>query len=199
MMKHFIADDHVQEQLALYALGALSQIEARMVERHLSDGCEVCESELKPFEWVVEALGFASPAVSPPAAARQKLVARLAEESQPTTAMKDALQQFYSLRASEGEWRETGAGVFEKQLFVDEKKRTVTSLIKMLPGTECPSHRHLGIEECLVLEGDFRVNGEVFGAGDYRCAMADSIDQLPFSATGNLLLIVSQGGYEAVA
>lgn len=194
-MKHSIADDHLKEDLALYALGALSQFEARALEQHLADGCEVCESELKPFESVVESLAFASPSVAPPAELRQKLASLLAEET--SSPMKEALK-FYSLRANEGAWRETAAGVLEKELFVDPIKGTVTTLIRMKPGTRCPSHRHIGTEECLVLEGDFHVNDEVFRAGDYRSAPPNSIDQFPSSIDGNLLLIVSHGGYEAV-
>ena len=197
-MKHSVADDQLREQLALYALEALSQHEARIVENHLAEGCEVCDAELKPFESVVAALGFSSPSVDPPAKLREQLVVRLAEEVRISNDMKTALQ-FYNLRANEGEWRESAAGLFEKQLFADESRRTVTTLIKMLPGTACPSHRHLGIEECLVVAGDFHVNGEVYNAGDYRCAMAGSIDEGAHSVNGNLLLIVSQGGYEMVA
>lgn len=198
-----MADDQIREQLALYALGALSQHEARAVDRHLGEGCEVCQAELEPFESVVAALGFAGPLESPPPSVREQLVSRLSEESQApvvgTASMRDGLNQFYSLRADQGEWLESSPGLLEKQLFVDENKGTVTTLIKMLPGVKLPSHRHLGIEECLVLEGDFHVNGKVFGPGDYRCAMAGSIDQSPYSVDGTLLLILAQGGYELLA
>jgi anti-sigma factor ChrR (cupin superfamily) len=195
-VKHSVTNDQLIEQLALYALGALSQHEARSVEQHLAEGCELCESELKPFVSVVDSLGSATPLTNPPAQLREKLITALTKTKQPSSAMNDGL--IYSLRADEGEWCESSPGVFEKQLFVDPAKQTVTTLIKMMPNTQCPSHRHLGIEECLVLKGDFRVNDEVLNAGDYRCAMPDSIDESPYSLAGNLLLIVSQGGYEAV-
>ena len=113
--------------------------------------------------------------------------------------MGKGLKGFFSMRANEGEWRELSEGLLEKQLFVDQRKGTVTTLIKLLPGVKLPDHRHLGVEECLVLEGDFHVNDEVFGPGDYRCAMTDSIDQTPYSVNGALLLIVAQHGYEVLA
>ena len=102
-MKHSVADDQVREQLALYTLGALSQNEARIVENHLAEGCEICDTELKPFESVVGALGLSSSPVDPPAKLREQLTERLAEETRIGPDMKTALQ-FYNLRANEGEW-----------------------------------------------------------------------------------------------
>ncbi|HET6647395.1 MAG TPA: cupin domain-containing protein [Pyrinomonadaceae bacterium] len=193
-MKHSVADDQIKEQLALYALGALSQHEARVVENHLAEGCDLCASELQPFESVVEALGFAALPATPPPAVRAKLISGLLEETQAgSPPLREAIKN-YSLRADEGQWTETAPGVFEKQLFFDERRGTTTTLIKMNPGIKLRSHRHVGLEECLVIEGDFHVGAEEFGPGDYRCAMAGTIDETPFSINGALLLIVSQGG-----
>ena len=83
-------------------------------------------------------------------------------------------------------------GVFEKQLYSDEGRGTVTTMIKMMPGIKLPSHRHLGTEECLVIEGDFHVGGEEFGSGDYRCVMPGTIDERSFSINGTLLLIAQR-------
>ena len=197
-MKHSVADEQIREQLALYALGALSQQEARVVERHLAEDCEVCASELQQFESVVEALGFTVFPATPPADVREKLISGLAEETQIVSPFLSTPLKSYSLRANEGEWTETAPGVFEKHLFSDEGRGAVTTLIKMMPGVKLPSHRHLGLEECLVIEGDLHVGGEEFGAGDYRCVMPGTIDETPFSINGTLLLIVSKGGHEAV-
>ena len=197
-MKHSVADEQIREQLALYALGALSQQEARVVEHHLAEDCEVCASELQQFESVVEAFGFTVLPAMPPAGVREKLISGLAEETQAVSPSLSAPLKNYSLRADEGEWIETAPGVFEKHLFSDEGRGTVTTLIKMMPGIKLPSHRHLGLEECLVIEGDFHVGGEEFGSGDYRCVMPGTIDETPFSINGTLLLIVSKGGHEAV-
>jgi len=195
-MKHSVADSQRREQLALYALGALSQQEARVVEHHLVEGCEVCASELQQFESVVRALGFAVLPASPSSDVRAKLISALGDETQavPSETVKN-----YSLRADEGEWKETAKGVFEKRLFSDERRGTVTTLIKVSPGIKLPSHRHVGLEECLVIAGDFHVGSEEFGPGDYRCAMAGTIDETPFTINGALLLIVSQGSHGPVS
>ncbi|MDQ6652685.1 MAG: cupin domain-containing protein, partial [Acidobacteriota bacterium] len=165
--------------------------------------CEVCEAELKPLGSVVAALGLAASLESPQPAAREKLMFQIAAEApapiMSAVSREDSLKQFYSMRVDQGDWRETFPGMFEKQLFADEKKATTTTLIRLAPGTKIPSHRHLGTEECLVIEGDFHVNGEMFGPGDYRCAMPDSIDQSPSSVNGALLLIVVQQGIQELS
>lgn len=198
-MKHSTVDDHLQEQLALFALGALGQHEARAIELHLAEGCEVCSSELRQFDSVVDALGFSADPVTPTANVREKLISTVAadapREASPT--LKQALEN-YTLRANEGQWTEIKTGVFHKHLFSDKSRGTETLLIKMLPETNLTTHRHLGLEECLVIEGDFHVGGEVFGAGDYRCAMPGTIDDIGFSESGTLLLIVTQG-YEVIS
>jgi anti-sigma-K factor RskA len=79
-MEHKLATDQIKEQAALYALGALSQIEARGFENHLADGCEVCQAEVAEFDSVVGVLGLAAPPASPPANLREKLTARIAKE-----------------------------------------------------------------------------------------------------------------------
>ncbi|HXD30950.1 MAG TPA: cupin domain-containing protein [Pyrinomonadaceae bacterium] len=193
-MKHSIPDDQLQEQLSLYALGALGQHEARAIELHLAEGCEVCSSELRQFESVVDVMGFGAGAVLPPNRVREALLSAIADEAprDASPVLQQALEN-YTLRATEGQWTELKPGVFQKHLFSDKSRGTETTLIKLLPGKHLPNHRHLGLEECLIIEGDFNVGGEEFRVGDYRCAMPGTIDDTAFSVSGALLLIVSQG------
>lgn len=83
-MKHELDAEEYQEKAALYALGALSQHEARAFERHLSEGCSSCEAELIQFEEVTGTLSFDSPAVAPPAYLRDVLMARIDKEARTT-------------------------------------------------------------------------------------------------------------------
>ena len=187
-MKHALAEDEMRLRAALYALGTLTRDEARAFEEHIAEGCAECEAELRASESIAERLAFGAAGEDPPAHLAESLSSLLAAEAAPSR--KAALSQFVSLRANEGEWIQPCEGMLVKQLFVDEAKGTVTSLYKLLPGTQAASHRHSGVEECLVLEGDFHVNGEVFGPGDYRSCMPGTIDESPFTIGGTLLLIV---------
>ena len=203
-MKHNVAEDALCERAALYALGALNQHEARAFEEHISEGCEVCEAELRPFESVAAILGLAAPEIEPPPGAREKLLARLAEDK-PQPALRGEptrqadLSQFLIVRSDEGDWKEASKGIFIKQLFVDKTSRTVTSLFKLSPGAYIPTHRHLGVEECYIIDGDFHTSEGILGPGDFTIAMKDSVHPTLYSQNGALLLIVAHEGYEVLA
>jgi len=184
------APDQISEQASLYALGALSQTEARAFEEHLDVGCDVCEAELRPLQSVVTALGLAASGNEPPPSAREKLLGRIAETAHSQNPQTE-LSPFFTMRANEGEWRELAPGIVIKQLFVDDKKGTVTSLFKFAPGSHAPFHKHGGVEQCLVLEGDFHFNDEVYEQGDFTCAMPGSVHDDAYSERGALLLIVA--------
>ena len=100
------------------------------------------------------------------------------------------------VRAGEGEWHAAAEGMFVKRLFKDKKAGTVTTLVKLLPGTRVPRHHHHGVEQCLVIEGDFHIGGEVFGPGDFQCAMPGSIHDSIYTDGGALVLIVAPAGYQ---
>ena len=69
---------------ALYALGALSQQEARAFERHLHEGCLACHAEVEQFDHVVGELGSAAMPVTPPGYLRDILVVRIEKEASET-------------------------------------------------------------------------------------------------------------------
>jgi anti-sigma-K factor RskA len=80
-LKHDIATEEGQETAALYALGALSQHEARAFEIHLRQGCDVCLRELNEFTGVVDALSTGATEVAPPTYLRDLLNARIEKEA----------------------------------------------------------------------------------------------------------------------
>lgn len=81
-MRHDSITEDGQELAALYALGALSQHEARAFESHLQDGCEACKAEIEKFESVVGTLGFSTEPAAPPSYLRDLLGARIEKEKQ---------------------------------------------------------------------------------------------------------------------
>ena len=81
-MRHDSITEDGQELAALYALGALSQHEARAFESHLHDGCDACKAEIEKFESVVGTLGFSTEPAAPPAYLRDLLAARIDKEKQ---------------------------------------------------------------------------------------------------------------------
>jgi anti-sigma factor ChrR (cupin superfamily) len=194
------AGEHTMlHQAMLYALGTLTQNETRAFEEHRASGCAECETELRATEAVVTRLAFNTVDLEPPAAVGERLAAYAAQtkiETAKAPAHKTDLPQrasvrpeLTSVRMTEGDWFESSRGVFVKRLFVNETTRTITSLVKMMPGAHGTVHRHPGIEECVVIEGDFHVAGYDLGAGDYHVAAAGSIHDSPYTVGGALLLI----------
>jgi anti-sigma-K factor RskA len=80
-LKHDVSTDEGQETAALYALGALSQHEARAFEIHLRQGCEICSRELNEFAGVVDALSASAAEIAPPNYLRDLLNARIEKEA----------------------------------------------------------------------------------------------------------------------
>lgn len=201
-MNHGFSEEEMDEHASLYALGALSQHETRSFDEHLAAGCEACLAALKSFDSVTEKLAFGAPEAPPNAVVRERLLARLADEttnSGPMPMLQYDDSRPVVVRANEGDWQEMYAGVLFKQLFADSKRNTVTSLVRMEPGAHVPMHRHLGLEECFVLEGDITANNETLKTGDYTCAMKGSIHHQLSTVSGALLLIVGPESFEVLS
>jgi anti-sigma factor ChrR (cupin superfamily) len=215
-------DEDLAGQAALYALGTLDAAEARAFEQHVAAGCEACAAELRASEETVAQLAFGASPATPPAGVRARLLALAsadADSAAPTgrdtatrtggdtasrterdSASRAGASNFIVLRAGEGEWIETqDAGVSYKLLFADDARGTFTTLVRMEPGARIQAHRHLGVEQCLVLEGDVRTGDIAMKAGDFNCSLPGSVHEELITDAGALLLIVSPERYEVVA
>lgn len=93
-MKHDQVTTITQGTAALYALGALSQHEARAFDSHIREGCPICESELKQFDKVVGAIGAAAEPVPPPAYVRDLLSVRIEKEPSESPASSGSVLPF---------------------------------------------------------------------------------------------------------
>ena len=202
-MRHTL-DEEARGDAALYALGALDPEEARDFEEHAAR-CEECARELRCFLSVADALAVAPREAEPPAGARSRLLALVSDGGgrKPTTAdgpnLHEGAAGFLVVRKGEGKWRPTGdAGISYKLLYADAERGTYTTLLKMEPGSRIPSHRHLGVEQCLVLEGDVRSGHIGMTAGDFNCSLAGSVHQELVTDGGALLLLVSPERYEVI-
>ena len=91
------------------------------------------------------------------------------------------------------------AGIRVRCLSVDEGAERVTMLVRMEAGTAYPAHRHGGVEECYVLEGDLSIGDETeMHAGDYQCMDHGSMHPVQSTRGGCLLLITSSQKDELV-
>ena len=205
-MSHTAAHEEMRELAALYALGALEAQEARAFEEHLAEGCIECAAELGEYESVAAELALTVAPVAPSAGVRERLLARVSEEkgrreggAESAPSQFTGASDFLVVREAEGEWVETSdTGVSVKLLFVDKERDTVTTLVRLAPGASISRHRHLGVEQCLVLEGEVHSGGLLLRGGDFNCAMRGSVHDEISTETGALLLLVSPESYEAL-
>ena len=189
-------DQRITEQAAMYALGMLSQSEARAFDRNLAEGVKGYAEELASFEAVAGELAMSAPERTPSPLTRKRLLVTVASEAETAEIPVVRNAQPYAppshnVRLDEGKWKRLAEGVFVKILFVDHEKDSITSLIKLEPGAQFPTHRHTGIEESIVILGDCQVNGETLMPGDYRRALAGTTDSEVTTVTGTTYLVIA--------
>jgi anti-sigma factor ChrR (cupin superfamily) len=197
MANSTVEQEQAKERAALYALGALESDEARAVEAVLADDATLADA-VQAFEQVMADLAFAAVEAEPPASLREKLLERIALEAPPQAKAAPAKPEpdTSSLRKDEGKWRQLAPKVSSKVLYADAQTGLVTSLIKLEAGGYLPRHRHLGVEQMLIVEGECRINDEIFRPGDFRMRPAGTEDVELTTEHGATILLVAPKRFE---
>jgi anti-sigma factor ChrR (cupin superfamily) len=193
MTDHSRSADDCQTLAALHALGTLDTRETAALLRS-------AVPEVRDFERVVQALGYAATPVEAPPSLRGRFLERLRQPaavtpappvSTPTSPGPQAEQPFF-LRAHEGAWKPGPfVGTTMRMLFVDTARQYATLLLRIAPGEQLDPHVHVDAEEAYVLEGACRFDTHTFGVGDYIRMPAGTRHNAVTSEAGCLLLIVA--------
>jgi putative transcriptional regulator len=96
------------------------------------------------------------------------------------------------------DWNPTRySGISLNILRRDENTGDATVLIRMQPGHGYPAHRHVGLEEVLIMQGGYRDSRGDHRAGDYILNEGDSA-HAPIALDGEdcIMLAVAHGGIE---
>jgi ChrR-like protein with cupin domain len=88
-------------------------------------------------------------------------------------------------------WKEVAPGISCQLLSTDREHDRVSLLVRLAPGTDYPPHRHAGLEELHLLQGELFINDRKLVPGDYNRAEADSVDTLVRSETGCTCLLIT--------
>jgi anti-sigma factor ChrR (cupin superfamily) len=120
-----------------------------------------------------------------PDALWERLAQRIADESggEPLPAVTSSW--------SEPEWEEVAPGISCKLLATDTEHDRVSMLVRLGPGVDYPPHRHAGLEELFLLEGELWINDTKLYPGDYNRAEPGTADQRVWSATGCTCVLVT--------
>ncbi|MCI3131053.1 cupin domain-containing protein [Phenylobacterium aquaticum] len=97
-----------------------------------------------------------------------------------------------TVRAEDGEWEPLSPGVSRRVLHRDPAGGWQAVLIRMAPGATLAAHSHASLEECVVLEGEFEVDGETVRKGDFHLAFAGR-DHPAIHSRGSALLYIRTG------
>lgn len=96
---------------------------------------------------------------------------------------------FFTVRAADLRWEpHLVPGVAIAKLYQDPAKGELVCLLRAEPGVHYPTHRHTGVEEIFMLEGNLVINGEVYGQGDYIRSAPGSI-HAPHTPNGCMFFI----------
>jgi mannose-6-phosphate isomerase-like protein (cupin superfamily) len=174
--------EEVEEQAWLLALGALPSEEEAHFRQRVTAGCPLCCSLLNDCEQTVAALPLLAPEVAPPPMLRTRLLEGIGVKAAP--AERPALE-WTLVRAGDTDWEPSPIPGVQYRRLHGRK----TMLVRMAPHTVYPEHEHAWAEQCLVLEGSVRTEGEIAYAGDFTYMPKGSTHQPLHTETGCLLLI----------
>jgi anti-sigma factor ChrR (cupin superfamily) len=181
-----------------YLLGNLPPNEEEAFEQDLTEGSEDA-MELREYMDTMTSLAedVARSMPAPRRSLKNQILAAV-KESQAHAAEHPMMEIPYMdpakllTRANEGEWLESGApGITLKLLFHDVKNARYTVLAKLIPGAIYPTHRHVGEEQCFVIQGDLQFGELSLNTGDYIVTPDATVHDHSYSVGGALLLLTT--------
>ena len=185
-----------QEQAALFALGLLGAEEEAQFAAQVH-----ASAELRDFLWslqrTVDRVALTAPARTPPAALKEKALARVQARStarvpQPPPPAAAVVSGLRFLPGSENSgWKALPVrGAWIKLLSFEPQRGYAVLLGKLEPGVRYPAHTNAGPEDFYILTGDLHVSNQVLGPGDFHHADAGSVHGENYSVEGCTLLAV---------
>lgn len=176
--------EHI-ERVALHALGALPESEARAMKEHVAS-CDACRAELEASLPAIDALvEWPTDVLRAPRPLWDRVAERIAGETgrAPLAAMP--------AQWTEPEWREVAPGIQTKLLANDGERNVVSMLVRLAPRTDYPPHRHAGVEELHLLDGVLIVDDETLHPGDYLRSEPSTADARVYSETGCTCVLIT--------
>lgn len=178
-----------KDAVSIYVLGNLVGEDCIALERHLAGGCFQCELELSRAVESLETLAESAVTTLPSGARERFLTAfdkeRLAQKKKPDSSILYKKSGVLISRSDAIPWQPVGIpGIWAKALFADVEQHCVTSLVRVDPRAQYPSHRHGGPEEIFLLSGDITIEGKLLKPGDYCHADPGSVHGESFSNSG---------------
>jgi anti-sigma factor ChrR (cupin superfamily) len=184
------------ELAPLYALDLLDLEERLWVETQVVE-CPDLAEELASYQTAVNLMPYGAEPIPMAADLKDRLFDRIdaASDSQLDLDPVDSISEtppeptMVAIRSIDLQWKpHRMPGVTVAVLFIDLVSRMRNLVVKADAGVVYPFHRHQGIEEIYMLEGELAIDGEVYLAGDYIRSYPNTI-HAPSTSTGCMFLI----------
>jgi len=175
------SDQHGQDhskRVFLYALQALPSSEVAVVGTHIAE-CAECRQEMETLRPIIDSfVSWPTDVLRPSASLWERLSKRIAAETggEPVSPAPQ--------RWAQPEWKEVAPGISCKLLATDTEKNRVSMLVRLAPGSDYPPHRHAGVEELHLLEGELWIDDRKLYPGDYNRGEPGAVDRRVWSETG---------------
>jgi anti-sigma factor ChrR (cupin superfamily) len=180
------------DDVPLYALGGLAPTEMSALAAHI-DTCARCREELAALRKTVDCLVFWPTDVLRPSTDLWRQLARRVAEESGAPPVASPLPQW-----SEPDWEEVAPGITCKLLATDTERQRVSMLVTLAPGVAYPPHRHAGIEELHLLDGELWIDDLKLYPGDYHRAARGTSDARVWSETGCTCVLITSALDELV-
>lgn len=182
------ASQHDQEHLErvfLRALQALPASEIPVAEAQIS-GCAECRQEIEALRPIIDAfIGWPTDVLRPSVSLWGRVSQRIADETGKLPVSRSPQMPV------KPEWEETAPGISCQLLANDVEKDRISMLVRLAPRAEYPPHRHAGVEELYLLDGELMVDAKKLHPGDYIRAEADTIDHRIWTETGCTCVLIT--------
>jgi quercetin dioxygenase-like cupin family protein len=189
MSQYLRPPEEFLEMAPWYVLDALLPAQKEAFEERLANDTAL-RAEVEQLRNLAGLTGFSAEPAVPPAGLRDKVLAATLPKR---PGLLHAAPDLIIFRSEDVDWRPhpTAAGLLVKPLYVDRKRRYLTTLLKMEAGAVYPAHVHEDVEEIYVIEGEVELQGTAMGPGDYCRAEPGSRHEIGYSKTEALLLVLS--------
>jgi anti-sigma factor ChrR (cupin superfamily) len=177
------------ERVAEYVLRALPASERFAFEAHV-DECPECRQELDALRPIVDAfIDWPTDILRPPTSLWARLAQRIAVDFDGESSVAPEARW-----VEEPEWKEVAPGISCKLLATDTANERVSMLVRLAPGVAYPRHRHVGVEELHLLDGELWIDDRKLYPGDYNRCEPGSTDSHVWSETGCTCVLVTLFG-----
>lgn len=174
------------ERVAEYVLQALPASETSAFEAHV-DECPECRQELDALRPIIDAFGdWPTDILRPPTSLWARLAQRLAVECDGESSVTPEARW-----VEEPQWKAVAPGISCKLLATDTANERVSMLVRLAPGVAYPRHRHVGVEELHLLDGELWIDDRKLYPGDYNRCEPGTTDSRVWSETGCTCVLVT--------